>query len=126
MINILMAWAVMLCLLSGAGIYWFVQAGELEPPGDPAPTMVTLQQIYDKLDGLTLGEAPLAATGQTDCWDGSGNLVVCDGTGQDGEYQAGVSIASRFTDNLDGTVKDNLSGQDSPRGTEASWAALTH
>ena len=37
-------------------------------------------------------------------------LSVCAGTGQDGEYQKGVSVSPRFTDNGDGTVKDNLTG----------------
>jgi hypothetical protein len=52
-----------------------------------------------------------AQTGQTDCYDSDGNSVQCVGTGQDGEYQYGTLWPEpRFTDNLDGTVTDNLTG----------------
>jgi len=55
--------------------------------------------------------APVPKTGQTGCWDVSGALIGCAGTGQDGEYQMGIAWPSpRFTDNLDGTVTDNLTG----------------
>jgi hypothetical protein len=66
-------------------------------------------------------------TGQTQCWDSDGNSENCTGTGQDGEYQCGIDPAieptggttgayntpalvsgTRFTDNGDGTVTDNL------------------
>ena len=103
--------AIAVCLLGAAGLYWLAQAGDLEPPGPPDPTMVTLQEIYDKLDECTGGGAcGVPKTGQTGCWDESGNPIDCAGTGQDGEYQAGVSVDPRFTDNLDGTVTDNLTG----------------
>jgi hypothetical protein len=50
-------------------------------------------------------------TGQTGCWDASGNPVSCTGTGQDGEKLKGVALLSpRFTDNSNGTVTDNLTG----------------
>ena len=59
-------------------------------------------------------DAPLrvvAATGQTECFDVNGNTINCAGTGQDGEFQAGVAHPTpRFTDNGDGTVRDNLTG----------------
>ncbi len=60
------------------------------------------------------GNYPIAAvekTGQTSCWDESGNSISCAGTGQDGEYQKGATPPSpRFTDNGDGTVTDNMTG----------------
>jgi hypothetical protein len=50
-------------------------------------------------------------TGQTECWDAGGNPILCDGTGQDGDLQAGVPFRSpRFTDRRNGTVRDNLTG----------------
>jgi hypothetical protein len=55
--------------------------------------------------------APVADTGQTGCWDGSGTPIICAGTGQDGELQAGVAWPTpRFTLNGDGTVTDQLTG----------------
>ncbi|MGA7800956.1 MAG: DUF1566 domain-containing protein, partial [Gammaproteobacteria bacterium] len=57
------------------------------------------------------GSAPVADTGQTTCWDGSGTPITCAGTGQDDELQAGVAWPTpRFTLNGDGTVTDRLTG----------------
>lgn len=57
--------------------------------------------------------ANIRKTGQTTCYNSSGTEINCAGTGQDGEIQAGVSWPEpRFTDNGDGTVKDNLTGLD--------------
>ncbi len=57
------------------------------------------------------GPAPVAATGQDACYNTSGDLIDCEGTGQDGELQKGVPLPTpRFTDNGDGTVTDNLTG----------------
>lgn len=53
----------------------------------------------------------LPQTGQTTCWDLSGNVIDCVGTGQDGEKQAGAALPStRFVVNNDGTTTDNLTG----------------
>jgi len=54
--------------------------------------------------------SPLPKTGQIRCWDSRGTPIDRSGTGQDGEYQEGVSVAPRFTDRGDGTVTDNLTG----------------
>ena len=57
------------------------------------------------------GTINLPQTGQTQCWDTSGNQIPCSGTGQDGEIQAGVAWPEpRFTPNADTTVTDNLTG----------------
>lgn len=53
----------------------------------------------------------LPKTGQTTCYSQSGTVVDCVGTGQDGEYQKGISWPDpRFTNNGDGTITDNLTG----------------
>ena len=50
-------------------------------------------------------------TGQTECWDEDGNVIDCEGTGQDGDLQKGRPWPNpRFTDNNDGTVTDTLTG----------------
>lgn len=52
------------------------------------------------------------ATGQTRCWNDGGTgpaeEIACAGTGQDGEIQAGATLA--FVDNGDGTVRDANTG----------------
>lgn len=59
-------------------------------------------------------QALLSQTGQTNCYASDGfemYEIPCEGTGQDGENQSGVPWpAPRFTDNLNGTVTDNLTG----------------
>jgi len=55
--------------------------------------------------------ARVPQTGQTQCWDASGNPSLCDRTGQDGDIQAGIDWPTpRFTDNRNGTVTDKLTG----------------
>jgi hypothetical protein len=50
-------------------------------------------------------------TGQTTCWDGDGNEIACAATGQDGDvWSDNQPPTPRFTDNSDGTVKDNATG----------------
>jgi hypothetical protein len=63
-----------------------------------------------KIQG-TRPPAPPARTGLDACYDQFGGTMTCLGTGQDGEYQAGVgSPEPRFTLGMDGTVRDNRSG----------------
>ncbi len=63
------------------------------------------------LRGTSSGTAQVWKTGETSCYDASGNVVACAATGQDGEIQAGVAWPNpRFTDNGDQTITDNLTG----------------
>ncbi len=51
----------------------------------------------------------LPRTGQTTCYDVSGNVIDCTSTGQNGEIQAGVAWPEpKFTSNSDITVTDYL------------------
>jgi len=79
------------------------------------------------------GTINLPRTGQTKCYDSAGTEILCAGTGQDGEIQAGVSWPEpRFTDNGDGTMTDNLTGlmwtkdANLPNGTMDWYQALDY
>ena len=106
------------------GNYFAKQSGFMEPASGPGTgTMHTLDEIMAKAQPRALAKR-VAKTGQTQCWDAGGGLSPCAGTGQDGQYQAGIEPAVsaifgtayntpawtgvRFTDNGDGTVTDNL------------------
>jgi hypothetical protein len=53
----------------------------------------------------------LPRTGQSACYNASGAVIACSGTGQDGDKLRGVAATSpRFTNNSNGTVTDNLTG----------------
>ena len=62
------------------------------------------------------GACQLPVTGQTTCWDGSGNVIPCAGTGQDGELRKGAPLA--YVDEGDGTVTDVNTG--------LMWEKLSH
>jgi hypothetical protein len=106
------------------GNYFAKQSGFTEPASGPGTgTMHTLDEIMAQAQPRALAKR-VAKTGQTQCWDASGAVIPCAGTGQDGQYQAGIDPAVsaifgtayntpawtgvRFTDNGDGTVTDNL------------------
>jgi len=80
-----------------------------------------------EVTGTLPNKTRVPKTGQTDCWDETGIITPCTGTGQDGEYQLGLlperdpavqgaytvygwAGTPRFRDNGDGTVTDNLTG----------------
>ena len=50
----------------------------------------------------------LPATGQVTCWDSTGAIIACAGTGQDGDTRAGSTFT--YADNGDGTITDNNTG----------------
>lgn len=74
-------------------------------------TMAAAILVLPAVAGAVVIELP--ATNQTTCYDAGGNVLLnCAGLpGQDGDILAGVSWPSpRFTDNLNGTVTDTLTG----------------
>ena len=79
-----------------------------ESTAGPVATGHTLTQVYER---AKTSSRP-AKTGQTICYDANGDVIVdCTGTGQDGATLKGVTWPStRFTDNSNGTVTDNLTG----------------
>jgi hypothetical protein len=95
--------------LNAASGQWGLQSGSL------VETAIPVQSAVPK-------------TGQTTCYAANGTVSMCAGTGQDGEYQLGTNAVlepsqgtsgaylvpgwtgARFTDNGDGTVRDNLTG----------------
>ena len=61
--------------------------------------------------GGQFGALSLPKTGQTTCYNESGSVITCSGTGQDGELQNGTTWPTpRFSDNSDQTMTDNLTG----------------
>jgi len=60
---------------------------------------------------LQAATVQLPETGQSSCYDSTGQVVACAGTGQDGAEKSGAAWPSpRFVDNGDGTVTDKLTG----------------
>ena len=79
-------------------------------------------------DSSDNGNEPLGTvpqTGQSQCWDQSGNSIDCAGSGQDGELQKGVAWPDpRFIDNGDGTITDMFTGlmwEQAPSGSSTDW-----
>lgn len=86
-------------------------------------TLWGVADVYDKSGGPRLwpvrdagiaAPAPLAATGQTSCYDDEGLPILCTGTGQDGELRPGAAWPlPRFTPGEGGeidTLRDELTG----------------
>ena len=61
--------------------------------GNPPPGVKTVAGSHYALPvrGTTSGPTPVWKTGQTTCYDEAGTVRNCAGTGEDGEYQAGVA-----------------------------------
>lgn len=82
--------------------------------GDDTICVFSIPKAIDVTAAFTvtaLPPAPVPRTGQTTCYDGPGDIIYCEGTGQDGETRSGVpSLSPRFSDNDDETITDQLTG----------------
>jgi len=111
------------------------------PDGGSSPAQVALKlagggiEFPDGSVQISAGGPPrvlVPKTGQVSCYNSSGSVISCTGTGQDGEYQNGAAWPNpRFTKRGDGTVKDNLTGlvwledANCSSGTKTWEAAIT-
>ena len=103
-------------------LFVFCQTATADPPEMPGnhgvpgllAEVAELRAQIAELEAIIQGYenfAPVPRTGQSQCYDSSGSATGCENTGQDGELGKGVPWPTpRFTDNLDGTVTDNLTG----------------
>jgi hypothetical protein len=59
----------------------------------------------------SLGSLVISQTGQTACYDGSGTIISCSDSGQDGELQTGATAPTpRFVAASDQTITDTATG----------------
>ncbi len=82
---------------------------------DCDPNNITFDCLYEMVEDLQRQTLPypVPQTGQTLCYDSEDKTTDCNNNvvGQDGKLQKGFPLSvPRFTDNLDGTVTDNLTG----------------
>ncbi len=97
--SILVLAVIVAFICAGLFLPGLIGAGNLEPSAAPGSTMHTLEDIYNKV--ANIGTANVEKTGQSTSY----------ATGDDGYFEKGVAWpVPRFTDNLDGTVTDNLTG----------------
>ena len=105
-----------------ASIYWTSTSIVAMPGYVWAPYLAdgTMSGYYAKTDsyrslavrGTTTGSARVLKTGQTSCWNASGDTVTCAGSGQDGETQAGEPWVPSTRFSVDGDcVLDTATGR---------------
>ncbi|MCP3941212.1 MAG: DUF1566 domain-containing protein [Desulfobacteraceae bacterium] len=76
-----------------------------------AQDKATMEMNLIMVRGISNGPSVLHRTGQQTCYDATGTVISCAGTGQDGELQTGAAWpVPRFTDMGEGTIKDELTG----------------
>lgn len=96
--------------------YWSSTSVVSAPPLGWYTAMAVGPPVFDlKINLMRMlpvrGEGNLPRTGQNKCYSDFGEVIPCDGTGQDGEIQAGIQHPEpRFEDHRDGTVTDNMTG----------------
>ncbi len=103
--------------------YYAATALHTVDPNLAATNIKSGTSIFGIAGSFTGNSAKLLKTNQTICYDATGAVISCTGTGQDGELQKGV--ARSYTDNGDGTITDNNTGliwQKQDNATTYTWA----
>lgn len=110
------AWAlsgllVTTLLLGGGYQATNLQNGDVNGDGaiDVSDVVYQLQYLFEGGPEPMRAYGLIPMTGQTECYDNSGNLIACDDAtypGQDAAIASGAPLAERFVDNGDGTVTD--------------------
>lgn len=92
----------------GLALCWAGQAGCTTNLNASNTNLATCTTDLNACNAALAAAQQFPATGQTTCWDSSGSVITCAGTGQDGDIKAGAALS--YTDNLDGTITDNNTG----------------
>jgi uncharacterized repeat protein (TIGR01451 family) len=104
---------------TGSSVTAYVPGGLLQPPGSKGTYTVTATNSGGNTSAnITLtffGKLPYK-TGQTQCYDASGNVISCAGTGQDGEYQSGLPAAVYSAPNNHTTYTNDYTTIDTTSG----------
>src|SRR5204863_1024091 len=83
---------------------------KVAPPGASSTTSTSTSTTSSSTTTTTtlMTACRLPGTGQTTCWNSSGAVISCAGTGEDGELRKGAPLT--YADNGDGTVTDVNTG----------------
>ncbi|MDY7077248.1 MAG: DUF1566 domain-containing protein [Chloroflexota bacterium] len=104
-----------------------VEVSTASSPTVASPTETPATETPTATDQVvSTGSYPIVDTGQTTCYDDSGEQISCPAEGeafygQDAQY---TGNAFSFTDNGDGTVTDNVTGltwEQSPNSGPSTW-----
>lgn len=85
----------------------------------PTPYTITASNALGSTTAsvsIVLFERSTYQTGQTQCYDASGNVIPCAGTGQDGEYKSGLPAAVYSGPNQHPTYTDDYTTTDTTSG----------
>lgn len=116
-----------------SGWYWSSTSAAISPAHAWYVHMEGARMFYGGKDQSYMvwpvrgvGNAVLAATGQTRCYDAVGRVIACAGSGQDGEQRVGRAWPVPRFGNIDGdVVVDKLTGLRWRRGADLTGGLVT-
>ena len=104
---------------TGSSATAYVPGESLQPPGSKGMYTVTATNAGGNITAsitLTFFGKAAYKTGQTQCYDTSGNVISCTGTGQDGEFQSGQPHAVYSGPNQHPTYTNDYTTTDTTSG----------